>query len=56
VEDDIGRTCNICGKDVNIHKIVSGNLEGRPRKRWENNIKMDLRELGSENVTWSHLA
>jgi hypothetical protein len=29
---------------------------GRPRRRWEDNIKMDLREIGSGNVDWIHLA
>jgi hypothetical protein len=29
---------------------------GRPRHRWENNIKMDLREIGWEDVDWMHLA
>jgi hypothetical protein len=56
VEDDIGRACNIYGKDENIHQIVSGSLGGRPRQRWEDNIKMDLRALDSEDVKWSNLA
>jgi hypothetical protein len=29
---------------------------GRPRRRWENNIKMDQREIGWESVNWMHLA
>jgi hypothetical protein len=29
---------------------------GRPRRRWEDNIKMDLREIGFGNVDWIHLA
>jgi len=29
---------------------------GRPRRRWEDNIKMDLREIGWEDVDWIHLA
>jgi hypothetical protein len=29
---------------------------GRPRYRWEDNIKMDLRERGFEDVDWIHLA
>jgi hypothetical protein len=31
-------------------------LLGRPRRRWENNIKMDLREIGFGDVDWIHLA
>jgi hypothetical protein len=29
---------------------------GRPRSRWENNIKMDLREIGFGDVDWIHWA
>jgi hypothetical protein len=29
---------------------------GRPRRRWEDNIKMDLREIGFEGVDWIHWA
>jgi hypothetical protein len=28
---------------------------GRPRRRWENNIKVDLRRIGSEDVDWVEL-
>ena len=29
---------------------------GRPRRRWEDNIKMDLQEVGCEGVEWIELA
>jgi hypothetical protein len=29
---------------------------GKPRYGWGNVIKMDLEEIGWENVDWSHLA
>jgi hypothetical protein len=29
---------------------------GRPRRRWENNIKMDLREIGIDGTNWIQLA
>jgi hypothetical protein len=29
---------------------------GRPRRRWEDNIGMDLWEIGWEGVDWIHLA
>jgi hypothetical protein len=37
----------------NGNKILFGNFEskrplGRPRRRWENNIGMDFREVGCE--------
>jgi hypothetical protein len=30
-------------------------LLGRPRRRWENNIKMDLREMGWVGIDWVDL-
>jgi hypothetical protein len=30
--------------------------EGRPRCRWEDNIRMDLREVGCGCVDWMELA
>jgi hypothetical protein len=29
---------------------------GRPRRRWEDNIKMDLREVGWGGMDWINLA
>jgi len=29
---------------------------GRPRRRWDGNIKMDLREIGIDGVNWIQLA
>jgi hypothetical protein len=45
----------------NSYKILVGKREGkgphgRPRRRWENNILIDLREIGLEGVAWIHLA
>jgi hypothetical protein len=45
----------------NTYKILVENPEGkrplgRRRHRWEDNIRMDLRELGWEVVDWIHLA
>jgi hypothetical protein len=42
------------------YKILIGKPEerslGRPRRRWEDNIKMNLRETGWEGMDWIHLA
>jgi hypothetical protein len=35
---------------------ATGRPLGRPRRRWEDNIKMDLREIGFGDVDWIHLA
>ena len=29
---------------------------GRPRRRWEDNIKMDLQEVGCGGMEWIYLA
>jgi hypothetical protein len=29
---------------------------GRPRRKWANNIKMDLRDMGWDGMDWIHLA
>jgi hypothetical protein len=44
-----------------MYKVSVGKPEGksplgRPRCRWEDGIKMDLRETGLEGVDWIRLA
>jgi len=29
---------------------------GRPRRRWEDNIKLDIQEMGCEGMDWIDLA
>jgi hypothetical protein len=45
----------------NAYQILVGNPKGkrphgRPGRRWEDNIRMDLREIGWEGVDWMRLA
>ena len=45
----------------NNNKVLVGKPEGkrplgRPRRRWEDNIKMDLREVGGGCGDWMELA
>ena len=44
-----------------VHRVLVGKPEGkrplgRPSRRWENNIKMGLREVGGGCVDWMELA
>ena len=44
-----------------VHKVLVGKPEGkrplgRPRRRWANNIKMDLQEVGRGCGNWMELA
>jgi hypothetical protein len=49
------------GKKRNTYRLLVGNPEGkrplgRPRRRWVDNIKMDLLEIGWGGVDWIGLA
>jgi len=44
-----------------VHRVLVGKPEGkrplgRPRRRWEDNIKMDLQEVGGGHGDWMELA
>jgi hypothetical protein len=48
------------GEKRNAYKILVGKPEGkrplgRPRRRWVDNIKMNLMEIGWDVVEWMHL-
>jgi hypothetical protein len=45
------RACSTNGEDGKAYRTLVGKPEGkrplgRPRRKWEGNIKMDLREIG----------
>ena len=49
------------GEDRGVHRVLVGKPEGkrplgRPRRRWEDNIKMDLQEVGGGHGDWMELA
>jgi len=48
------------GEMRNAYNILVGKPEGkRPlesRYRWEDNIRIDIREIGSDGVDWIHLS
>jgi hypothetical protein len=48
------------GERRNVYRILVGKPEGkrplgRPRRRWVDNIKMDLREVGWDGRDWIDL-
>jgi hypothetical protein len=48
-------------KERNAYRILVGKPEGkrplgRPRRRWVDNVKMDLREIGWAGVDWINVA
>jgi hypothetical protein len=49
------------GEGRNVYRVLVGKPEGnkllaRPRRRWENGIRMDLRQTGWERVEWIQVA
>jgi hypothetical protein len=56
----MGRECSAHGEKGNAYRILAGKPEGkrplgRPRRRWDDNIKMDLKEAGFGGVDWINL-
>ena len=49
------------GEDRVVQRVLVGKPEGkrplgRPRRRWEDNIKMDLQKVGGGRGDWMELA
>jgi hypothetical protein len=57
----MGEAYSTCGKKRNACKVLIGKPEGgrplgRHRRRWENNIKMNLIEIRWDGVDWIQVA
>jgi len=49
------------GERRGVYRVLVGKPDGkrplgRPRRRWEDNIKMDLQEVGCGGMDWVELA
>ena len=49
------------GEGRGVYRVLVGKPEGkrplgRPRRRWEDNVKMDLQEVGCGGMDWIRLA
>jgi hypothetical protein len=49
------------GEERNVYRVLMGKSEGnrplgRPRRRWKDGIRMDVREIGWGSVDWMQLA
>jgi hypothetical protein len=58
--NEVGGACGTHGKERKVYKILVGKPEGkrplgRPRRRWEGGIRIDLREIGLGCVDWIRL-
>jgi hypothetical protein len=59
--NEMGRACGTYGGDRGVRRVLVGKPEGkrplgRPRHRWEDNIKMHLQEVGGGRGDWIELA
>jgi hypothetical protein len=57
----VGGTCSTYGEGRGIYRVLIWRPKGkrpleRPRRRWEDNIKMYLREIGIDGAKWVQLA
>jgi hypothetical protein len=57
----MGGACNTIGRKRNTYRLLVRKPEGkrrlgRPRRRWVENIKMDLGEVGWSGADWIALA
>ena len=56
-KNEMGWACSAYGEGRGVYRVLVGKPEGRrPRRRWENNIRMDLREVECGYVDWMDLA
>jgi len=61
VKNEIGGTCSAYGGRRGVYRDLVGKPEGkrplvRPRCKWEDNIKMDLQEVGCDGMDLIELA
>jgi hypothetical protein len=57
----VGWTCSTHGEGRVVYRVLVGRPEGKrplgsPRRRWEDNIKMGLREIVIDGANWIRLA
>jgi hypothetical protein len=57
----VGGTCGTDGEGRGVYRVLIGRPEGkrqlgRPMRRWEDIIKLDMREIGIDGANWIQLA
>jgi hypothetical protein len=57
----VGGACSTNGEKTNAYRLLVGKPDGRrplgrPRRKWVDNIRMNLVDVGSGDVDWIGLA
>ena len=57
----MGGACSVYGEKRGMYSVLMRKPEGRrtlgrPRRRWEDNIKIELQEVGCGGMDWTELA
>ena len=60
-KNEMDKACSTYGERSGVYRILVGKPKGkrplgRPRRRWEDNIKMDIQEVRSGGMNWIELA
>ena len=60
-KNEMDWACGAYGSGEGVYRVLVGKLEGRrplvrPRRRWVDNIRMDLLEVGCGYMDWIGLA
>ena len=50
------RTCSTSGAIQKCIQSYSGKPLGKPRRKWEDNVKMDLMDVGFDTRNWMELS
>jgi hypothetical protein len=60
-EDEMDRVCRTHEENIKSYRVLVGKPEGnrplgRPRRKWKNNVKIDVRGIGWGVMDWIDLA
>jgi hypothetical protein len=58
IKREIGVACDACGENRDAYRVLVGKPEGKTklgksRCRWEENVKMNLKQIGGDGVDWN---
>jgi hypothetical protein len=60
-KNEVGGACSTYGNGRGVYRVLVGKTVGkrplgRPKRIWDNNIKMDLQKVGCEGMVWIDLS